>query len=94
MQQKTHDEKKVELSLTHEREETSRFVVALAQAEEDLNKEAHQWEEEKSSLQQLIEEQQQALQQETTRDHLRDKIVDLEQKMFSVEKIPKSLQTY
>lgn len=50
-----HDQKKVELSLTYQREETSRLVAALAQSEEDLNKENLQCEEEKCRLLQCIE---------------------------------------
>ncbi|XP_044055303.1 IgA FC receptor-like [Siniperca chuatsi] len=93
LEKELNQQKKVETSLAHQREENSRLVAALVQAEEDLKRETLKWEEEKSSLLQMIEEQQQqqqqALQQKTTGDHLKDRIVDLEQKMAVIDKKPK-----
>ncbi len=78
-------QKEVESSLAHQREENSRLVAALVQAEEDLKRDTLKWEEEKSRLLQCIKEQQ----QETKRDHLRNRTVELEQKMVEINKKPK-----
>ncbi|XP_034558530.1 myosin-2 heavy chain-like [Notolabrus celidotus] len=86
LEKEKENQKEAQKSLAQEKEENTRLVAALTQAEEDLKRETLQWQEESTGLLQSIQDHKQALRQNTVEEDMMRRMECLTQQLAMLGK--------